>query len=159
MAESSGRKVFGRLLTALGLAWIFWAVAGDRFAMELGQTLVSLPLLPGIVLVFIGRAVTRSSRGRRGEGEPEPQPVTSPPQRRPPPRSIRPESMRPSPPPAAPTERRSIQTSPEPEADAISDALENMQEEIADAVVPVGSRKTSAEMVAEARRRFGKQAR
>lgn len=159
MAESSRRNVLGRVLTVLGFVWILWAVAGDMVAFEMGRNLVSLPLLPGIVLLFIGRAVTRSSRRRQNEELPglEAEPLSNPSKRRLPPESIRPSSMRPSPPPDPPVERRSIRTSPEPEADAITHALENMQEEIADAVGSAAARKTSAEMVAEARRRFGKQ--
>lgn len=154
MAEGSPRKVFGRLLTVVGFVWLFWAVVGGMIASELGRNLLTLPILPGIVLLFIGRAFSRSSRRRQREQEVETPDET--PATRQAPESIRPPSIRPAPSPTRTVASRRIESAPEPEADAIAEALGDMQQEIADAVVSIDSRKTSAEMVAEARERFGK---
>lgn len=154
MAEGSRRKLFGRLFTALGFFWLFWAVVGGMLSAELGRNLISVPILPGIVLLFVGRVINRTSSRSERDDQTEPEQVSELSQRRQAPASIRPVSIRPAPSPSAAP--RSIQTAPEPEAEAVAAAVDNLQQEIADSVGSVDSRKTSSEMVAEARERFGK---
>lgn len=154
MAEvSPKRAVIGRVTAAFGLAWIFWAFFGEVIGLQLGRTLLSVPILPGIALLFIGRAISRGSRVRPGsEAEPLGRPLGTQTRRRPVetmPRSPSPRP-RPSPPPVRPESM-----TPEPERDAMA-AFEGIAEDIAEAVEGTTVRKTSAEMIAEARERFGR---
>lgn len=146
MAENVVRGRLGRILTAVGIIWIIWSfISGSGLIdLQFGNTFVDLPLLPGIVLVFLGRVLGRNSGGTRAEDEAQ---VTSDPA--------------PAEAPPAPTPRPrprvvEIQTDPEPEARVLAEAIGDMDDEIARAVDPGGPRKTSAEMVAEARERFGR---
>ena len=151
MAEvSRGRTVFGRLLTAIGFVWLFWALFGDLVTLELGTTPINLPLLPGFVLLFVGRAVSRGSRR-----EPEPAPVEQP--RRP--RTFSMPTPRSTQPPPSPSRPKPELTVPIVEEDQV--AMEEVMTEAMEAELERMSdgsevRKTSAEMVAEARQRFGK---
>lgn len=156
MAEASPKRaVVGRVTAAFGLAWIFWAFFGEVIGLQLGRTLLSLPILPGIALLFIGRAISRGSRVRPGSGpeaEPPGRPLGTQTRRRPvetTPRSSSPRP-RPSPPPVRPEPM-----TPEPETEAMA-AFEGIAEEIAEALEGTTVRKTSAEMIAEARERFGR---
>ena len=145
MAEvSRGRRVLGRLLTALGLAWIFWGFLGPAFESGFGNSLVDVPIFPGIVMFFIGRVLSGGGRRRRTK----PQEDTSTEARVPP----RPEPrVRPAPIP----ERTIAKPVPATEPDAVSEViLEAFEAPEPDLAVP--ARKTSAEMVAEARERFGR---
>lgn len=164
MAEvSRGQNVFGRLLTAAGLVWVFWAFFGEVIELELGRRLVSLPVFPGIVLLFIGRAIARGAR--RGEIETRQRPSTSQTDTRPEPRRSRPSpapAKRPetrvelepaAPPPVTPEPAERSGRAPSPEV--MIGSLGRSGDGSSDAEkTPV--RKTSAEMVAEARARYGK---
>lgn len=146
MAEvSRGRGIFGRLLAALGVAWVFWGFLGPVIGLQFGSSLVDLPILPGIVIFFIGRALNRGSR--RDASTPEQDvPKEAPVPPRPEPR------VRPAPVPERPVR----EPSPEPVAisEVILDSFEAPEHDLPDPDdIPV--RKTSAEMVAEARRRYG----
>lgn len=149
MAEGSrGRGIFGRLLAALGLAWVFWAFLGPTIGLQFGNALADLPILPGIVIFFIGRAL---SRGRRGD-ESTPQQDTS---------TELPAPPRPEPRvgPAPKPERAPREPLPMTEPLAVSDVMiEVFESPEPDLPVPdeMSMRKTSAEMVAEARKRFGR---
>ena len=148
MAEvSRGRGIFGRLLAAIGLVWVFWGFFGSVIGLQFGRDLVALPILPGLVIFFLGRALARrASRGElssRGEATAEDQ---SPP---PDPR------VRPSPVPEP--IRLEAEAVPEPDrvSDVIVGAFEPPEPELSVPDYPA-TRKSSAEMVAEARQRYGK---
>lgn len=151
MAEvSRGRTVFGRLLTALGFVWVFWSLFGDLVTLELGTTPVSLPLLPGFVFLFVGRAL---SRGARRQSAPEPVEQQRPARTAPMPA---PRTVEPPPPPSRPKFEAPMPIVEEDQVameEVMTEAMEAELERMSD-----GSevRKTSAEMVAEARQRFGK---
>lgn len=149
MAGDSRQRMLGRLITALGLVWILWSIftGSGLIDLELADELVGLPILPGIVLLFIGRLIGRGQR-RAEEPEAEEHASASPATTR------RPAPQRPT-----PTRVLEIESRPEPEAEAVVEAMENMGEEIAEAIGQTGKRKTSAEMVAEARERFGRRGR
>lgn len=148
MADGSGgRGIFGRVLTFGGIAWIFWAVFGQVIALEFGSGALDLPLLPGLVILFLGRALTRA----RGGQEPVPQepgsgskqPTRPRPQARPRPVSVHRASQPVS---ASPERVETVEEVPEP------------YEETGDMPQPaeMPPRKTSAEMVEEARARYGR---
>lgn len=144
MAENATRGRIGRALTAFGIAWIIWSfISGSGLIdLEFADRFVDLPLLPGIALVFLGRILGRNARRAEAEDlapDTAPEANTAPP---------------PTPIPR-PERRRVIETTPEPEAQILSQAISGMDREIAEAADPTGTRKTSAEMVAEARKRFG----
>jgi hypothetical protein len=150
MAEMSrGRGVFGRLLTALGLAWVFWGFFGPVIGRQFGNSFVDLPPLPGIVIFFIGRALTRGG----GRGESRPQQDTRP-EAQAPPRLEPP--VRPAPAP----ERTTQELRPVAEPVALSEVMLEAPPEGSEPDLPVSDavaiRKTSAEMVAEARKRYGR---
>lgn len=152
MSDRSRVGLFGRLLTILGIVWILLPLLAAITGLRLLLGFVDLPILVGIVLLFVGRAMVRRSRRKSIE------PIAGSEQaergEQAPPQDI---SVRTPPQPKPVTPRaREIQTAPEPEAKAMAEALENMEEEIAEAVQQAGSPKTSAEMVAEARERFGR---
>ena len=149
MAEvSRSRRVLGRLFAGLGLAWIFWGFLGPAFESGFGNNFVDVPIFPGIVMFFIGRVLSGGGRRRRSEPQEDtPTEVGIPP--RPEPR------VRPAPIP----ERSIAKPVPATEPDAVSEViLEAFEVPESDLTVPgeVPPRKTSAEMVAEARERFGK---
>lgn len=148
MAENATRGRIGRGLTALGIAWIIWSfISGSGLIdLEFANRFVNVPLLPGIALVFLGRVLGRNARRAESRDDSAEQ-ATSP-------VSPTPASRTPAPKPR-PEPRVSIERAPEPEARILSEAVSGMEEEIADAVDLSGTRKTSAEMVAEARKRFG----
>lgn len=192
--SARGRTLFGRLLTALGLIWLFWAIITSRglVDLEFGRNLVSLPIFPGIVLLFIGRAIARSSRARTRREEP----VSETPSRGSRSQPLRP-SVRPAPeraesaPPAEPS-RPSVQpssqqtespssadylpqrsgrqgkepvsieelvltqVSAEKELEISADDEDGTLTESSSPDRQTGRPKTSAEMVAEARQRYGK---
>lgn len=151
MAESSrGRSLFGRLLTGFGLVWLFWSLFGDLVTLELGTSPISLPLLPGFVFLFIGRALGRGARRR----VPEPQEAESPrpqPTRAPDPRPV--ESL-----PSLPKSRtRDVIPVVEEEPIAVAEVItESVASDMEQMIEQAGTRKSSAEMVAEARERFGR---
>lgn len=147
MAEvSSGRRVTGRLLVAVGLVWIFWGFFGEVIELQMGRRLLSLPILPGIVLFFVGRSLIRRSRrkplpaGGKIKAEtplPRPEPRVS------------------APGPTREIDRRNPRPVAEPdESEVMVEAFEIPEPELSTSA-GTGARKTSAEMVAEARKRFG----
>lgn len=144
MAENATRGRIGRGLTALGIAWIIWSfISGSGLIdLEFANRFVNVPLLPGIVLVFLGRVLGRNARRVESQDDSAPQETPSP-------------SSAPTPLPRPKPRVAVIESTPEPEARVLSEAVSGMEEEIADAVDLSGTRKTSAEMVEEARRRFG----
>lgn len=147
---SRGRTVFGRLLTALGFVWLFWSLFGDLVTFELGTTPINLPLLPGLVFLFVGRALSRGARRRVDPAPAEQQrPATTVP--RPAPRSVEP-----SPSPSRPTYEAPMPIVEQDQVaieEVMTEAMEAELQRISDGTEV---RKTSAEMVAEARQRFGK---
>ena len=149
MAEiSRGRGIFGRLLAGFGLVWVFWGFFGSVIGSQFGNDLVDLPILPGIVVFFLGRALTRGTR----RVEPSAQPETPAETRVPP----RPETrVRSSP----VREKTRLEVPPvlEPAsvAEDIVEALE-APEPRSSMLDGRSTRKTSAEMVAEARERYGR---
>jgi len=149
MAEvSRGRGIFGRLLVAVGLAWVFWGLFGPAIGVQFGNSLVDLPILPGIVILFIGRSLSRGNRRR----SPEPQHDAPTGVRVPP----RPES-RARPAPIPETNMREPRSATETAAvpEVILGAFEVPEPDLpAPDELPI--RRTSAEMVAEARERFGR---
>lgn len=148
MANAGRRRILGRLTTALGLIWILWSIliGSGLVDLELGEALVDLPILPGIVLLFVGRLIGRGQRGGDEAEESQTAPPRPAAEQKPPPRPTRSRVME-------------IESAPEPEAAAVAEAIENMGDEIAESVSQTTRRKTSAEMVAEARERFGRRAR
>ena len=129
----------GRILTALGVVWMGWAIVTGllRFDPDL-----SLPFLPGLLFFFVGRAMTKAGRREPLEdADPswqEPQMQTPPvpsPRRR--------QSSRPA---------AEIRYQPEPDTpvDPLAE-IPDLEAAILDAPPPM----TSEEMVAEARRQFG----
>lgn len=154
MSDRSRVGLFGRFITTFGIAWILLpvlvAITGFRSALGLAD----LPILPGIILFFVGRAMVRRSRTESIEDLTGPGQVESGEQA---PRAPQSTPVRTPPPPQPVTPRvREIRTAPEPEAEAMAEAIGNMEEEIAEVLQQAASRKTSAEMVAEARERFGR---
>lgn len=153
MSDRSRVGLFGRLMTIFAIAWILLPLLAAITGLRPGLGLADLPILPGIILLFVGRAMVRRSRrgriedmtsGQAEQGEQATVASRSTPVRTPaPPRPVTPRT-------------REIRTAPEPEAEAMAEALGNMEEEIAEALQQAGSRKTSAEMVTEARERFGR---
>lgn len=153
MSDRSRVGLFGRLITIFAIVWILLPLLAAITGLRSGLGLADLPILPGIILLFVGRAMVRRSRRESiedltaGQAEPGEQ-ATGASQSTP---------VRTPPPPQPVTPRvREIRTAPEPEAEAMTEALGNMEEEIAEALQQAGSRKTSAEMVTEARERFGR---
>lgn len=136
----------------MGILWMAWSIIFGLFEPARGS--FDLPFLPGLLFFFVGRALRKA--GRR---EPLPADESSSQERRVgagTPRSPRPAPRReqrtryqpePETRPASP-----MPTSTEPEAgsEPMSD-LAGLEEEILELPPPM----TSAEMVAEARRRFG----
>lgn len=149
MAEvPRGRALFGRFLTSFGFIWLLWAFFGELVAVEFGVTPIDLPLLPGFVFLFLGRAL---SRGARRPAGPEPQESPQPQTRRPAPLQAEP---RPSMPRARFEEPEPIELEETVAIEKIvAEAIEGEVDRIAE---EAGTRKTSAEMVAEARERFGR---
>lgn len=152
MSDRSRVGLFGRLMTIFGIAWILLPLFAAITGLRPGLGLADLPILPGIILLFVGRAMVRRSRrgriedmtsGPAEQGEPTGASQSTPVRTPSPPRPVTPRV-------------REIRTAPEPEAEAMAEALGNMEEEIAEALQQAGSRKTSAEMVTEARERFGR---
>lgn len=154
MSDRSRVGLFGRLITIFAIAWILLPLLAALTGLRPGLGLADLPILPGIILLFVGRAMVRRSRRGSiedlpGSGQAEPgEQATGAPQSTP--------VRTPSPPQPVTPRVREIRSAPEPEAEAMAEALGNMDEEIAEALQQAGSRKTSAEMVTEARERFGR---
>lgn len=150
MSEVSRRRaISGRLLTALGFVWLFWSLFGDLVTLELGTTPINLPLLPGFVFLFVGRALSRGARR-----QPMPAPVE--PQRPTRTQSPAPQRVEPQPTPSRPRFEP-----PEPIVEEEHVAIEEVMTEAMKAELQrmsdgTEARKSSAEMVAEARQRFGK---
>lgn len=150
MAEVSRRRgVFGRFLTAFGFIWLLWALFGELVTLELGATPIELPLLPGILFLFAGRALSRGARVRPATSEPE-EPRQS-------------ETPRPARRPVEPRYPVSRPRLEEPESIGMEEPVvveevvaEPMKAELDAIPEETGVRKTSAEMVAEARERFGR---
>ena len=148
MAEvSRGRGVFGRLLAGSGLIWVVWGFFGSLIGRQFGIDLVDLPILPGLVIFFLGRALARGA----GRGEPSPQ--REPAETQAPPRSeprVRPSPVR---------EKPRLEVPPMPEPAVVPEVIVEAFEPT-DAQPPIveamPARKSSAEMVAEARERYGK---
>lgn len=163
MSEISRRRaVFGRLLTGIGFVWFFWALFSDLVPLDVGSTPVDLPILPGFVMLFLGRALSRGERSRptgpdQGTAQrPQPtKPVVT---------KVEPRRAPPAPPPTEPLLSRDEQPVAIEEAVIVEEP--GMGEEPLLEPVKAGpdrshttsgtSRMTSAEMVAEARKRFGK---
>lgn len=160
MDDVSGRRsIFGRLLTALGFVWLFWSLFGDLVTLEFGTTPIDVPILPGFVFLFLGRALSRGARrgaARSEEVEPSP-PRTERQARLPLPPN---ESPAPSPvelrPVPSPTPLEEMEVAVEDPVVIEEDIVEAMETDLDPAPESIGVRKTSAEMVAEARRRFGR---
>lgn len=149
MAEvSRGRGIFGRLLTAFGFVWLLWSFFGELVTLELGATPIDLPLLPGFVFLFLGRALSRGARRR---------PIESTSDESPRPQSRRPAQPRVQP---KPSPRESILERPEPVVEDQVMIEEVMVQALETDEAPVSegtaARKSSAEMVAEARQRFNR---
>lgn len=154
MAEPSPRTAIGRLFMGLGLAWVLWSliVSFGLIDVELSGRFVDLPIIPGILLVVLGRGLAR--RVPRQIDVPRPVPPSPPKmQRRPPPAPRPPSYQKPAPVPAPRDETLPVM---EPDVDKMAEALESMATDMVDAIEGSTVRKSSEEMVAEARRRFGK---
>lgn len=130
----------GRVLTALGIAWMGWALFTGLFRLGGELEGLGLPFLPGLIIFFVGRAMTKA-----GERRPLPEPGQSQQaaEMKPPP--VRRTAPAPAPEPV-------IRYEPEPEmSDEPSVELPDLEEEI----LELPPAMTSEEMVAEARRRYG----
>lgn len=126
---------FGRLLTALGVLWMAWAIVTGLLIRV--QPDISLPFLPGLLFFFVGRAMTKAGRRKPLEdAEPSSQVPPAPSPRR---RQV----SRPAPEPRH-------QPEPERPTDPVLE-IPDLEEAILDAPPPM----SSEEMVAEARRQFG----
>jgi hypothetical protein len=128
----------GRLLTALGVLWMGWAIVTGLLRV---QPDISLPFLPGLLFFFVGRAMTRAGRRESlddaGQSSQESQMETPAPSPR------RRQVSRPA------TETR-FQPEPETPTDTLP-VIPDLEKAILDPPPPM----TSEEMVAEARRQFG----
>ena len=71
MSNGTQRGRIGRFLTAIGFVWIFWAVITSMGILDLqfGRSFVSVPILPGIILLFVGRLIRRSSGRARDDDD------------------------------------------------------------------------------------------
>lgn len=157
MAEGRTGGFFGRLLAAVGLVWVLWGIISSLGLVDIQfvDDFVEFSPWPGLFLVFVGSLLARNARRRREHSPAEPPPTT--PQR--------PSTPRPHRIPPPPSETRGvarvpeipeIPPTPQPEAEAVAEAMKDMDQEIAAAVEEMGRRKTSAEMVAEAKERYGR---
>ena len=148
MAEvSRGRGIFGRLLAGIGLVWVFWGFFGSVIGQQFGNDLANLPILPGIVIFFLGRALARRPRKEPSAQREVPTETRAP---RRPGAQVRPSPVR-------------HQTRPEaslaPEPAGVSEVIDETFEAPEPRMSMLDghfTRKTSAEMVAEARERYGK---
>lgn len=148
MAEvSNGRARFGRFLTALGFVWFFWALFGRLIMVELGTTPLDLPILPGFAILFLGRALSRGARAPTTE----PESVESPPARTPTRRPAPVEAPPPPPPPVVDLSELLEVEQPVIDEAMPADGEIDMDQGLSDSP----HRMTSAEMVAQARKRFG----
>lgn len=149
MAEGSrGRGIFGSLLAGSGLIWVLWGFFGSSIGRQFGIDLVDLPIFPGLVIFFLGRALARGSgRGEPSSRRESPAGTQAPPRPEP---QVRPSPVR---------EKPRLEAPPVPEHAGVSEVIieafeaPEKQPPIVDAML---ARKTSAEMVADARERYGK---
>jgi len=144
MAEDQNRIRLGRIITFIGAAWIglfFLARSGLFGSNQFTTVILGMGAFFPIAMMFVGRVVRRRSTRTSAESE-EP----SPPAPRPPPRSV---TQRPNRPPDPVT------------IEELSAAVKF--EEVEDGVEPIAmpedlatpsDTKTSAEMVAEAKKRL-----
>lgn len=128
----------GRFLTGLGLAWMGWAIVTGVIRVDPD---LRLDWFPGLVLFFVGRALTKA--GRREPLE-EPDPSRQEPQRQTPAPRPRPRQV----PTPAPEIRYPLE--PETPVEPLPE-IPDLEAAILEAPPPM----TSEEMLAEARRQFG----
>ena len=158
MSTRTRRSRLGRFVTTIGFVWIFWAIITSLglLSLQFGSGLATLPILPGFILLFLGRAIRRSGRSasddddqtvedqqeaaQRSQSLPEQVPVYEP-IRSAPERTVA---------------SRVEESEPAIEALIITDAIEGMDQEIVEIAASRTERKSSAEMVDDARKRFGK---
>lgn len=125
-----------------------WGFFGPAIGLQFGNPFVDVPVLPGIVIFFIGRALSRRST----QGASRPQRDTPTENRVP----SRPEPrVKPAPMPERSIQEPLPETEPVEVSEVIFEALESPEPDL---TVPgeMPNRKTSAEMVAEARERYGR---
>ena len=140
--------MLGRLLAAIGLVWVFWGFFGAVIGLQFGNDLLRLSPLPGIVIFFLGRALAR--RAQRGELSPK---------RESPSEAQVPARLEPQTTPSPVRERSPQEPPAAPQSPGVAEVIMETfeppepQESLLEAP---GSRKTSAEMVREARERFGR---
>ncbi|MEE8406043.1 MAG: hypothetical protein V3S32_02710 [Acidimicrobiia bacterium] len=164
MADSDGRARLGRILSGIGSVWIVLYFV-SRFVNVGGTPLGDILAFFGssffipLILLFAGRSIRRRSRrvtvedafgSQRDPSEQQNQPTTPPM----PPPAPRPRQRRPAPPSPPPVEPAPV------DADELAKAIGfDPSEESAslpDIEVEEVRPKTSAEMIAEAHRRFNK---
>ena len=150
----------GRIFLIVGFIWLFAALFGEEFGLP------PLGILPAIVFIFLGRALRRQARRRASDETLPDQPQTRVETPEPVERPLNTERQQtPLPPPPPPRVART----PEPDAmEEVSERNELLEKILAsdDALKRSGPKttpdadkdhkplKTSAEMIAEARKRW-----
>lgn len=147
----------GRILQILGWLWVIAGFVGPRLDLPIP----TFSVLPGIILIFIARALRRRARRQMPElptGRPEPEPM-------PPERTLNTERQKTSPLPPRPVERELEPDPPRSDEDhnELLEKILGANEEMEKPATPTRvtptrpdtkTPLTSAEMVAEARKRW-----